>query len=303
MIGICDPIRMWLPKRKLTEPALFKHVDLNGVRIASSSGFDGIKFHFRGHPTFRQLIPLRGVAELQCRGQSFQHSATLSAIVPANEESVLAHGPHFRSLVLYIDEQTLLRKFQAIVGPDSDARPIIFGAVDMTLERSLRLVRAISFACAELDATRGNTPQLVLDELSQLIVVSFLQATESSLLDDADGVLPKIAPRQVKLVAEYIEANWHQPLKLSALANVSGASLRTLFRTFRTHWRETPMEFLRRTRLRHANQRLASAGPSDTVTGIALACGFSNVAHFARHYSQLFGERPIDTLRRRKKHS
>jgi hypothetical protein len=77
IVGICNPIKMWLPKRKLTEPALFKHVDLNGVRIASSSGFDGIKFHFRGHPTFRQLILLRGMAELQCRGQSFQHSATL----------------------------------------------------------------------------------------------------------------------------------------------------------------------------------------------------------------------------------
>jgi len=41
-----------------------------------------------------------------------------------------------------------------------------------------------------------------------------------------------------------------------------------------------------------------NAEESTTVTGVAFACGFSNLGHFANDYRATFGELPSDTLRR-----
>ena len=42
---------------------------------------------------------------------------------------------------------------------------------------------------------------------------------------------------------------------------------------------------------------LAMPQANASVTGVAYACGFGNLGHFATDYQQKFGERPSDTLR------
>jgi AraC-like DNA-binding protein len=43
---------------------------------------------------------------------------------------------------------------------------------------------------------------------------------------------------------------------------------------------------------------LLRAEPDDSVTVIAMACGFTHMSRFALEYRRRFGERPSDTLRR-----
>jgi len=59
------------------------------------------------------------------------------------------------------------------------------------------------------------------------------------------------------------------------------------------------MAFVKEMRLRRAREMLVRTDLSPSVTETALACGFTNLGHFARDYFKRFGERPSETLRRR----
>ena len=60
------------------------------------------------------------------------------------------------------------------------------------------------------------------------------------------------------------------------------------------------MAFVKQVRLQHAREMLRGTDRSRSVTQTALACGFTNLGHFARDYFKRFGERPSDTARRNK---
>lgn len=153
-----------------------------------------------------------------------------------------------------------------------------------------------------LEALEANPPlpALLLNELEQSLIVTFLFChlhNYSQLLDQD----PKsLAPWQVRRVEAFIEANWDQPLTIEAMAASVSASARSVFHWFSKARGYSPMEFLRTTRLKQAQARLAQGHPDSTVTEIAYACGFGNLGHFSRAYAELFGELPSATLARAK---
>ena len=63
------------------------------------------------------------------------------------------------------------------------------------------------------------------------------------------------------------------------------------------------MAFVKQVRLRHAQDMLLNPDANTSVTGVAFACGFQNLGHFARDYRQTFGELPSATLGRSKRFS
>jgi len=77
------------------------------------------------------------------------------------------------------------------------------------------------------------------------------------------------------------------PVTIESLASATGTSARSIFRYFKNTHGCTPMEFAKRVRLRRAREMLLSGEPGTSVTGIAFACGFQNLGHFARDYRGL----------------
>jgi transcriptional regulator GlxA family with amidase domain len=59
-----------------------------------------------------------------------------------------------------------------------------------------------------------------------------------------------------------------------------------------------PRDMLLRFRLERARERLLKPGPTDTVTSIALDCGFAHLGRFPAAYRIAFGELPAETLAR-----
>ena len=85
-------------------------------------------------------------------------------------------------------------------------------------------------------------------------------------------------------------ANIEDTLSLTELAAAVGSTSWTLRRLFRRHLGTTPMRHYRALRLERARQLLAYSHL--TVSEIATACGFSEVASFSRAFTQHFGEAP-----------
>ena len=103
----------------------------------------------------------------------------------------------------------------------------------------------------------------------------------------------------VRKAREYIHAHAADPISFSDLAARIGVGLRALQLAFRRELGCTPREYLITCRLEVARARLMSPGEGSTVTQVALECGFTDLAYFARKYREQFGERPSETLRRR----
>ena len=114
---------------------------------------------------------------------------------------------------------------------------------------------------------------------------------------------------RINRVLDYIEANLGSNLTLAELAEVALFSPYHFHRLFRAMVGETPNQFVQRVRLEKAAALLLN-NRARAVTEVALNCGFSSSATFARAFREKFGltasqwrecrghrecERPIDS--------
>ena len=234
-------------------------------------------------------------------GTEGEISPGCGAVCGPNADLRVKYSSDFEHLILRIKPQRLVKTLSELIGRPVDPlrmatniRPIPAMAVAQR--------RLVEFVARELDRVDASLPDLVLAELEQALVVSYLNCNlhNYSHLLVRDPVRP-VAPWQVRLAVEYIEQNWDQPVTVEALAHVANAAIRSLFFTFKKSRGVSPMAFVRQVRLRHAKEMLTHATPETTVTSVAYTCGFSNLGHFAKYYHTAFGEHPSATLRTARK--
>jgi len=101
------------------------------------------------------------------------------------------------------------------------------------------------------------------------------------------GGLPPGAMRRVR---EYVDAHLSESMDLAELAAVAGLSLFHFARQFKQTAGATPHHYLVRRRVERAQEMLARTNLS--LSEIALAAGFSDQSHLARHFRQMLGTTP-----------
>jgi AraC-like DNA-binding protein len=97
-------------------------------------------------------------------------------------------------------------------------------------------------------------------------------------------------------VRDHIDRHHTEPLTLSGLATLAGFSKFHLVRAFRATYGETPMRYLSRRRIAHAQDLLRHANL--TVTEICMLVGFSSLGSFSSRFTELVGESPAAYQRR-----
>jgi len=93
---------------------------------------------------------------------------------------------------------------------------------------------------------------------------------------------------RVNRVIDHIERNLAEPLSLAALADVAGMSRFHFHRIFGALVGETLHGFVQRLRIERAATMLL-VNPQTSITAIAIDCGFSSSATFARAFKEAFG--------------
>ena len=114
----------------------------------------------------------------------------------------------------------------------------------------------------------GNLPQLILP-------------------DQARGGLP---PRALRRVREYVDAHLEENIGLEALAAAAGLSMFHFARAFKQSEGVTPHSYLIQRRVERAQELLTATDCS--LSDIALATGFSDQSHLARHFRERVGIPP-----------
>ncbi|WP_442486705.1 GlxA family transcriptional regulator [Halomonas litopenaei] len=112
----------------------------------------------------------------------------------------------------------------------------------------------------------------------------------------ADRASHRALPRGVLRALAVMEANLAQALPIPDICRLAGLSQRQLTRLFVQEFGETPKQCYLNMRLDQAQRILADSRTA--VTEVAVAVGFSHLAHFSRAYRKRFGESPSVTARR-----
>ena len=91
----------------------------------------------------------------------------------------------------------------------------------------------------------------------------------------------------INRVVDYIQANLSEDLSLKQLSEVACYSKFHLNRIFSAHMGESVYQYIKRLRLEKSAELLL-ANPKESITGVALMCGFENSSSFAKSFKKHF---------------
>lgn len=275
-------------------------VVLRDLAVAHSTCAAGVRFKIAPANFVRQRICLTGTARSTSGSLGTALDARRwSAMVPAGESGgALDLQPGYQELRVVIDDGLMRRKLGELLG-DAPVGPIAFAPDnDVQSQGLVRFRRLLSFLLSELDIGGPVAPGAVIDELGEALLLSLLFGQKHNFSDRLvrPEVLP--SPTQQRRVEALIESRWSEPLSITDMVKVANVSARSIFRNFREAHGCSPREYVKRVRLRKAQQMLQRDDRQLTVTAVALKCGFHSLGHFASSYREAFGELPSETLLR-----
>ena len=204
---------------------------------------------------FVECFPIRG------KGKAIVGKTSLS-LVPESGATISPHM-HYQAnfnadlehLVLRINAEALTRKLAAITGATISAPLVMEPAPDFAQPVAQMLRHYIIFLVGELSTTTSPLPDWAQGEIAQLVMVMLLCSNRHNYSHLLEQKPLDVAPMQVRRAEEYIETNWNQPISLESLATVTGVSALSLLRSFKQTRGYSPMEFVKRVRLREQSKR------------------------------------------------
>jgi AraC-like DNA-binding protein len=249
---------------------------------------------------FLFMAPLAGMVQINPESPREAGAGTGGAVIAnPTDYTRIRWSEDCRQVVLTIDRAAVERCLSTLLGRTLREPVLFVGEMDRTAERAASLWRAINFLIGELDAAGSN----LLDKapasyFENTMVAMFLTGWPNNYSDALAGADNRVAPRHVRRVEAYIEANAHLPVTLETLVEIGGVSATALFEGFRRFRQTTPMAALRDHRMRRAHAEFEKAGVGDSVTSIATRWGFYHLGRFAADYKKRYGETPSETLSR-----
>jgi AraC-like DNA-binding protein len=253
------------------------------------------------HPhAFMQAFLLRGNASVAAGRTAAPVRANETIVLTPSEHNVVCVDGDYERLGLVLKPEPLIKMLSAMIGTPINRNLRMEPFQCSAGHAAQRLSRLLFHFVDELSNAAAPMPLRVLGQVEQALMIAFLCGNRHNYSHLLEPQPPSASPWQVRRAEEYIEANWDKPIRIEDIAAVTGASGRSLYRTFGKSRGYSPMDFVRLVRLRHAGLMLHQADEQTTVTQVAHACGFGDLSRFSRDYRRSFGERPSETLHRRK---
>lgn len=219
-----------------------------------------------------------------------------------NREEFMLHAPQGLGLVAAnVDFERFLQLADLHLSAEQKALARRSRSLAVNEAAVLRLRQALHQVLAQAAGPRAAaTPGNALDRaLDDLVLNAFLDLFDA--VDHArrparcGGTVRSYIVRRSRELMEEGGGGAMSVLDLCARLRVSR---RTLQACFQGEAGIGPLEYQRNLRLNMVRRRLGQTTAQALPVGDAAAeMGFFHLSHFARHYRELFGERPSDTLR------
>jgi len=287
-----------VPRKEMRFEARANFLQVGDLKLYYCAFASDVSIGFGEVPFIRQIFNIDGWLR-------YSGGAVSGEVGPGSSTGILPAGiplrfdfkSSYRHLVVRIEQQALQRYLSVLLGwqIEKDLRFDDAGGEDAAMKH----VRRMIFQFASDFNTRGDGySDLAKAEMTRAAIMKFLMYHRHNYTHLLFREPPLGDASAVKLVEQYIEANWDKPVDIEAMSTVAKISARSLFRQFKKERGYSPADFAKRIRLDRAREILEQSAGHTSVTQVALKCGFQNPGHFARDFRLAFGELPSDTLRR-----
>ncbi len=248
--------------------------------------------HF--HSYFELFFVEQGSVEVQIGSSSYELGRGDFLLIPPRT-SHLTHYPGrlcVRSVVYFRPEDFSRRAISLIPDPDSLlSYPQLIHIPRSEQQPFFELMARLT---AEDRQSDRHTAAMLYFYLQELFLL-FARCGEIRQLLPIDS---DVSNEQVLLAARYIQLNYMHPISAADIAAASGFSPNHLSKKFRQTAGIGTHEYLIQVRLQHA--ALALSSTEDSITQIALGCGFSDSNYFKDVFKKHFGLTPRDYRRKQK---
>ncbi|QFU15377.1 helix-turn-helix transcriptional regulator [Microvirga thermotolerans] len=242
----------------------------------------------------------RGEAsQLRIEGESFPISQERAVIFPSGPRRILTIPRHAEHHVLIVNRRKIAECCARLLGEEIPGFVDFDVGVDLDTASGSTWRRLMNFAETDLSDPNSLIRRFPLAwrQFEQSLLTGLLLSQRHAYSEALLAPRSAAIPFYVRRAEAFIEAHFAEPLSLADIAAHAGVSARSLQNGFQSFRGMTPMAFLRSIRLQQAHRRLRLADPAhETVTEIALACGFGHMGEFGTLYKRTFGVTPRETL-------
>lgn len=246
---------------------------------------------------------LSGVSEFLAEGRKYVLSPGSFIYLPGVER--FGESSHRSLLTISMNRQRFVRvwgELGELLGCDAGDAPMdhVIAAdgrhMDFPiLDHLLMITRQIEM---NLDDEKALLFLRVDDHLNRLVALSLWNATTGR--SGGKGGRSKVRAARLHGIEEHICEHIHRPISLAELARVAGVSVRSLNALFMSRRGMTPARRIREMRLEQARRVLLDPRDGSTVTEVCYHFGFPKPSVFAGYYKAKYGERPSETLKRKR---
>jgi AraC-like DNA-binding protein len=239
-------------------------------------------------------------------GCQFERDGALIEVPP--EHFIVVHPdrpfsvkllPGFKHLTVRVDRDAIGHGLSRELGQNLK-QPVEFSQLPIATNGAGRsFATLVEACCADFDQDDAalSHPRLSWRAEDMLISV-MLETLPHNHADALRRPRDEPVPFYVRRAEEFIRAHASEPITFEDVVAAAGASSRSLHAAFRKYRGTTPMRLLKRHRLDLARRQLLSSRHSgESVTNVALNCGFMHLSRFASEYKACFGESPSQTRR------
>jgi AraC-like DNA-binding protein len=249
--------------------------------------------------TYQEFICFRGTASIDLGQKRVTIDSETTCIIPPKHAFSVKYSDNYAHLVIMIKPQGL-SKISRNSLTHAARHSVMLPTLEVLDMRRISRFKAIALCLAYQFSIRQHSDNPAIQQLEQALLSSFLYEHQGNFMESLKAQKDLNDTWQIRMIENYIESNWQGEFNVEDIARVTGISVRSIFWMFKRHRGCSPMAFLRDCRLNHARKFLMDAGDDQSVTAIAMACGFKSIGHFARHYREKFGELPSLTMPRKK---
>jgi AraC-like DNA-binding protein len=281
----------------------FDVISLGNVSLIRNRMGPEVTLVCEGTRDFLLTIPLKGRSTFEFNGETIVCNKRRGMILSPVRNLSIHRSLGSENAVVKLDCKAVETALTSLVARKLNG-PILFEPlVDIRTGIGASLRRYVLHLFNDINNNdSGMAIPEVANAASRALITEVLFMLRHNYSEMLTGPGKKPLMPEVRRVEEYIEANFHRVINDRQLADFSGSSASTLYRTFMKYRGYTPIQFLRQVRMRRARKLLLSPGAHGTVTSIALDCGFTHFSRFAGEYRRQYGESPSATLRKNLSH-
>ncbi len=243
---------VFLDARSKTVDVAVNHYQAKDIAIGYTRYGTAITAAYPENNFMFQSFPVRGRGEVTIGNTKRRLAAHHGMIVSPGQRFAIKLNANYEHFVLVINAPSLAAKLAALTGTTIKYPLSCNATADDKTPATDALRDHFFFLVDQLSTAVASLPSFVMAEFEQTLMVMFLHANRHNYSHLLEQGSPDSAPWQVRRAEEYVEANWLRPITLENLAEISGVSAFSLFRSFRKLRGYSPIEFVKRVRLGHA---------------------------------------------------